>query len=554
MKRILLCVLAVFAGTLAVYAQQLRDMDIRVVLQQDGSARITQIWDATVVDGTEMYIPISNLGEMTVKDLTVSENGQAYINEGRDWDVDRSLDGKAGRCGIIDKHNGVELCWGKTSYGPHVWTVEYTVTGLVQSFTDADGFNFMFVNPGFDAPAQHVKVTILNDTGGPEWTYDNTLVWGFGSYGDINVVSGAIVYESSEPYSRQSSCIALVRFEKGLFTPTVSRNMTFDELKDRALEDSSYGQNGILEQIFLGLFALLFGGGIIMIISGSVLSALGYKYKKSMYGKTKITEWWREAPMGGNLFASSFVLDNGWRFPSGQSSSKGLIGAFFLRWILDGKVKVQADPDNAKRVNLDFSREPDIRDDVELALYNMAREASGSNYLLESGEFERWSERNFKKMTAWPLRAKARGQGFMQDHRYFRHGTTTNDDGAREACHVVEFKNFLNDFTLSKERTANEVGLWKDYLVFAQLYGIADKVASQFQKLYPKEFQEVAQSVGVDPNVMMRTIRVNNNMSASAINRAVSKQQAGSIRGTGGHTSFGGGGGFSGGGFGGGGR
>jgi uncharacterized membrane protein len=98
------------------------------------------------------------------------------------------------------------------------------------------------------------------------------------------------------------------------------------------------------------------------------------------------------------------------------------------------------------------------------------------------------------------------------------------------------------------------VGLWKDYLVFAQLYGIADKVASQFQKLYPKEFQEVAQSVGVDPNVMMRTIRVNNNMSASAINRAVSRQQAGSIRGTGGHTSFGGGGGFSGGGFGGGGR
>jgi hypothetical protein len=153
MRRILLCVLAVFAGTFAVHAQQLRDMDIRVVLQHDGSARITQIWDATVVDGTEMYIPISNLGEMTVSDLAVSENGQAYINEGRDWDVDRSLDGKAGRCGIIDKHNGVELCWGKTSYGPHVWTVEYTVTGLVQSFTDADGFNFMFVNPGFDAPA-----------------------------------------------------------------------------------------------------------------------------------------------------------------------------------------------------------------------------------------------------------------------------------------------------------------------------------------------------------------------------------------------------------------
>ncbi|MBQ9192152.1 MAG: DUF2207 domain-containing protein [Bacteroidales bacterium] len=553
MKRLLACVLAVLAGTLAVHAQQLRDMDIRAVLQADGSARITQVWDATVVDGTEMYIPVSNLGKMTVRDLSVSENGQPYINEGRDWDVDRSLDGKAGRCGIIDKHDGVELCWGKTSYGRHVWTVEYTVTGLVQSFSDADGFNFMFVNPGFDAPAEHVKVTIINGTGGPAWTYDNTRVWGFGSYGDIDVTDGAVVYESSEPFSYQSSFIALVRFEKGLFSPAVSRDMTFDELKQKALDGSSYGKSDPFEKFFLLLFALLFGGSLLAVFRAIVLSALGYKYKKSMYGKTKITEWWREAPMNGNLFASSFVLDNGWRF-AGNTSSKGLIGAFFLRWILDGKVKVLPDPNNAKRVNLDFSGDPGIQDDVELALFNMAREASGSNLLLESGEFEKWSEKNFKKMTAWPIRAKARGQGFLQDHRYFRHGTTTNEEGAREASHVVEFKNFLNDFTLSGERTASEVGLWKDYLVFAQLYGIADKVSEQFQKLYPKEFQEVAQSVGVDPNVMMRTIRLNNSMSTSAVSRAVSKQQAGSIRGTGGHTSFGGGGGFSGGGFGGGGR
>ena len=554
MKRILLTVLASLAGTLAVYAQTLRDIDIRAALQKDGSARITQVWDATVVDGTEMYIPISNLGKMTVQDFSVSENGQAYVNEGRRWDVDRSLSEKAGRCGIIDKHDGVELCWGKTSYSRHVWTVEYTVTGLVQSLTDADGFNFMFVNPGFDAPAQHVKVTIVNATGGPKWTYDNTRVWGFGSYGDINVTDGAIVYESSEPFSYNSSVITLVRFDKGIFSPAVSRDMSFEELKEKAMKGSSYGEKSWMEKLLLGLFGLLFGGSIFALLRAAVLQALGYKYKKSLYGKTKITEWFREAPMDGNLFASSFVLDNGWRFPTGQTSSHGLIGAFFLRWILDGKVKVLPDTNSTKRVNLDFSQEPDIQDDVELALYNMAREAAGSNKLLESGEFEKWSERNFKRVTAWPTRAQARGRGYMQDKHYFVHGLTTNADGAREASHVVEFKNFLNDFTLSKERGAVEVGLWKDYLVFAQLYGIADKVATQFQKLFPKEFQEMAQTVGVDPNVMMRTIRLNNNMSASAINHAVAKQQAGSFKGMGGHTSFGGGGGFSGGGFGGGGR
>ena len=554
MKRLLLTVLAVLAGTLAVSAQSIRDLDIRAVLQPDGSARITQVWDVSVVRGTEWYIPIDNLGKMSVSDLSVSENGQPFISEGTRWDVDRSLEEKAGRCGIVEKRNGVELCWGQGSYGPHVWTAEFTVHGLVQAFNDADGFNFMFVNPGLVAPPQHVKITLVNGTGGPEWTYDNTRVWGFGSYGDIDVTDGRIVYESSEPFSHDSSVITLVRFEKGLFSPAVSRNMSFDELKDKALKGSSYGQKDPFEKFILGLFALLFGGTIIALIRAAVLQALGYKYKKSMYGKTKITEWWREAPLDGNLFASSFVLDHGWRFPTGQNSSHGLIGAFFLRWILDGKVKVLQDMNSAKRVNLDFTQQPDIQDDVELALYNMAREAAGSNLLLESGEFEKWSERNFKRVTAWPTRAQARGRGFMQDKHYFVHGTTTTDEGAREASHVVEFKNFLNDFTLSKERGAVEVGMWKDYLVFAQLYGIADKVATQFQKLFPKEFQEMAQTVGVDPNVMMRTIRLNNNMSASAINHAVAKQQAGSIKGMGGHTSFGGGGGFSGGGFGGGGR
>ena len=172
----------------------------------------------------------------------------------------------------------------------------------------------------------------------------------------------------------------------------------------------------------------------------------------------------------------------------------------------------------------------------------------------KSGEFEKWSEKNYKKFLAWPDRAKARGRSILHEKNLLQHGSTTNDDGKVQACRVVEFKNFLNDFTLHQERGAGEVGLWKDYLVFAQLYGIADKVAEQFQKLYPKEFQELSESVGVNPNDMMRTIRVNNTMTTSAMNRAVGKYQAGSIKGTGGHTSFGGGGGFSGGGFGGGSR
>ena len=396
MKRILLIVLASLAGTLAVFAQAIRDIDIRVVLQKDGSARITQVWDVNVNSGTEWYVPVSNLGTMSITDLSVSENGQPFISEGRRWDVDRSLSEKAGRCGIVEKHDGVELCWGQGSYGDHVWTAEFTAHGLVQSFTDADGFNFQFVNPGLLAAPQHVKVTVVNATGGPEWTYDNTKVWGFGSYGDINVTNGQIVYESLEPFSYNSSVIELVRFEKGLFEPAVSRDMSFEELKENAMEGSSYGENDKEETFMKWLFGILFGGGILAALRAVVLQVLGYKYKKSMYGKTKITEWYREAPMGGDLFASSYVLDHGWRFV-GPASSQNLIGAFFLRWILDGTVKVQQDPKNARRVNLVFNPDAVFASDTEAALYRMATEASGGNLILEANEFERWSEQHYKQ-------------------------------------------------------------------------------------------------------------------------------------------------------------
>ena len=428
MKRLLLTVLAALAGTFAVHAQSIRDLDIRAVLRPDGSARVTQVWDVSVVRGTEWYIPINNLGEMSVTDLSVSENGQPFVSEGNRWDVDRSLEEKTGRCGIVEKRDGVELCWGQGSYGPHVWTAEFTVHGLVQAFSDADGFNFMFVNPSLVAPPQHVKITLVNGTGGPEWTYDNTRVWGFGSYGDINVEDGAIVYESLEPYSDGSSAIILTRFEKGLFQPEVARDMSFDELREKAMKGSSYGENDKEETFFKWLMALLFGGALFASLRAAVLQALGYKYKKSMYGKTKITEWFREAPLGGNLFASSYVLDNGWRF-AGPASSKNLIGALFLRWILDGKVKVVPDPDKPKRVNLAFTPGLEFEDDVEGALYRMALEASGGNLLLESGEFEKWSERHYKQFLAWPDRAKARGRSYLHEKNYLQHTSTTNKDG-----------------------------------------------------------------------------------------------------------------------------
>ena len=550
MKR-LISLAAAVAITVTAVAHEVRDLDIKVALGRDGSAVITQRWDVYASgDNTEWYIPVENLGPMTIGNLKVTDNGVPMESLGDSWDVDRSRSWKTGKCGIVRKRNGAELCWGLGERGNHIWEASFTVTGLVQAYDDADAFNFMFVNPGMpDAPA-HAKVTIVPAFECPAWTYDNTRVWAFGFYGDINVVNGAVVAETSEKMSYNSKLIAMVKFEKGLFQPAVQKGGPVQDLIDKALEDSSYGEEDD-GKWFLLVFAFLFIGGFVALAWIAIASALGYKWKKSMYGRKKIDGWYRDIPLGGNLFAAEYALVKGARF-GGVEQPHNIIGAFFLRWIMDGKLRVQPDPGNDKRVNLLFSADTASQDDVEEDLFQWAREASGENLLLEKNEFEKWSRKNYQKLTAWPERAIARGKTWFREKGYFVTEGTCTAEGQQQACHLVEFRNFLKDFTLSGERASSEVSLWKDYLVFAQLFGIAEKVAKQFKKLYPAAFDELAKSNGLNSDELLYMMLWTNNFSSRSFNGAATR--AGNINGTGGHSSFGGGGGFSGGGFGGGGR
>ena len=525
-KRLLLivCAAVLSLSAAAQVIREIRDVDIRVELEKDGSAWVTQVWDAEAgSSGTEFYIPIGNLGPMTVSQLSVSENGQAFESLGNKWDVDRSRSWKTGKCGIVPKSNGVELCWGLGEKGDHKWTVRFRLTGLVQGYDDAAAFNYMFVNRGLDPAPQHARVTIVPAFDCPQWTSDNTRVWAFGFYGDINVVDGAVVAETSEEMGYGSAVICLVKFDQEFFEPAVVKGGPVQDLIDHALEDSSYGADEDDEiwplVLFGGGFLLSTLGIIITLIWMGIASARGYKWKTSLFGKKKIEGWYRDSPLEGNLMAAYYLMAKGKRFGV-SAPANNLIGALFLRWIMEGKLVVEPDPKSEKRVNLLFKAENGSEDDVENDLFLWARAASGSNLLLEKNEFEKWSTKNYKKITSWPDRVTARGKTWFRNKGYFKAEGVCNEEGAAQACHFIEFQNFLKDFTISGERSAPEVGLWKDYLVFAQLFGIADKVAKQFQKLYPAAFEQLANQSGMNATTFLYAMNWTNHVSARAVSNA----------------------------------
>ncbi|MDD4844373.1 MAG: hypothetical protein PHU31_08575 [Anaerotignum sp.] len=112
----ILCTLLFFALLpQAAYAvSNVSDINVDVGIIGDGSAYITQTWNCDFNEGAEGYIPIENLGEMSISNFRVSdENGAYQLME--DWEVGASFKVKSRKCGIVETSEGYELCWGISS-------------------------------------------------------------------------------------------------------------------------------------------------------------------------------------------------------------------------------------------------------------------------------------------------------------------------------------------------------------------------------------------------------------------------------------------------------
>ena len=556
MKRFLLALSFVLVSAV-MGAQTINSVAVTADIDSDGNARIVQVWDANVTSGTEWYIPIENLGEIKISNLSVSENGHEFISEGDHWNVDRTLEQKAGRCGIVRKRKGVELCWGQGNMGNHVWTASFDASGLVESFDDYDGFNFMFVNPGLGRIGQ-ASVVIRNATSGPEWTSDNVKVWAFGFNGNIQVEDGKIVCESSGAMSSSHKIIILARFDKGMMEPTVESGGSFEKIQKKAFKGSDYKSEDKGSK-YLALFVLFISvvPMLLLIVWIIIQKASGRIYAKNMFGTTKVEGWYHDVPQEGHLFAAYYILNKGDRFVR-RDRSKDLIGACMLKWVLEKKAIPIPVNGRKKRYDLQLKSDVEIDSPAEMSLYKMVMEAAGDNQILESKEMERWSKKHCEKILEWPDKAAEEGRGYLEWMGRIDSRGRSTEIGQEKAQQVIQFKNYLKDFTLSDEREVPEVTLWKDYLVFAQLYGIADEVTEQLKKLYPADFDQFAQQYNSDASMLSTFINLNRLMTYNSIMNATNAREAaqfsGRVSGGGGFSSLGGGGGFHGGGFGGGSR
>ncbi len=557
MKRIiaaLLCAASVLFFPDALRAQ-IRDIDISVTLNDDGSAQIREVWDVTVTKGTEWYLVRENLGDIAVSDLSVTdETGLNFVNEG-EWNVDRSLSQKAGRCGIVHKSSGCEICWGVGTYADHIFDVSYKMTNVVKSANDYDFLHMQFVSDELSPAPEHVRVTVSK----PGSCLDSTWcrIWGFGFYGEIFFRDSCIVAESTEPFSYNSSVILLNRFDKGVFNSPSIRNCDFQEIQDKAFEGSSYvekEEKGLLYKIFFGIIMV----GFFLLLPFLVIFLALYTKRKSMenalgFKKMSDVPWSRTVPYGGSLTVPYYVMTNSLGMLNKTDNT--VASAMVLKMVYEGFLNVTKD--SRDKVKLTFNDNADLYrlSQTEVDLYRMMRESAGSDCILEDKEFSKWASKHRSRLVNWTKAVRDEGYSGLLNGQYCS-GKEYTAAGRAENQNIVGFKKYLEDTTLLKERSSEEVVLWRDYMLFASLCGIADKVAKQLKDIDPIAFEKMTSMTYHDFSYVLNMSNMLNRSIASSMNQPSHYSGGGGFGsgGFGGHVSFGGGGGFSGGGHGGGSR
>ena len=529
---------------------QVESVRIDVELQDDGSAFVKETWVIDVdSDITEWYLGKENLGKMKILDLGVTdESGTEFFNEGTNWNINRSREKKAFRCGLVKKSDGYEVCWGVGSNGLHTFTVTYTLTGLVKGYSDKDGFNFQFIT-STDNGIDDVSLTIRKN--GTILTPENTLLWGFGFHGEAEVVDGAAKYWSTEPFSSRSTLIALLGFEKGIFTPELTEDKTFDDVRKKALKGSEYKKdNDFFAKVFDFLLFAFLGIISLALVGGLIWAEISNKKRRKelLGGKESDVDWFRGVPVDGDLKRASNIIrlisQKTFSTNTGQQESERLISAYMMRLFYRGAFQLvpQLSGDPAFKINELTLTDNDVSGtdlNMELDLYNFFKEAAGDDSILQKKELKKWANKHGKKIYNW--------QNKIKDS-----SITLKTLTAKEVREVFGLKKFLKDFTHIQDRGAVEVGLWNNYLIFASLYGIAEQVYKDFKKVCPEYFtlsKTMEQFQDVTPTVMWSTFNDSTRyFNRAASSYAASKSSGSGWSGGGGHTSFGGGGGFSGGG------
>ena len=536
----------------AVNANSISKITMDIYVDKNGDAKIQEVWTAKTDKGTEGYHPYFNIGDSVITiDSVTDDKGNKYTEQ--KWNVKDSFQEKAKKYGIYKDGNEVDICWGITEYGRRTYTINYTIKNFIYNTSDDQQILFWTLIPKemSDKP-QIVYINIHSD----ERYSDDLPVWGFGNKGGTAYVyDGYIEMQTKTDKSLDTKeyMTILVQFPKGYFNTTAKINKTWEQVLKEAEEGSSK-YNEFLDNLIGFLASIIpFVFFILVFIFAAKSSGSTNKFKNKVMPKNKDTLPFRDLPCKDDYFLAYLIANE-----YGLTRQKtDFLGALLLKWIKNGNVEVTTEEKGifkTKSTKILLKLQPE--EQMESDMFNMMKTAA-KDEILESNEFKRYCSSHYSRVLDWFDKAldstfnnikdnneyasKEIKKGLFGESYIYTATDKTNELGK----FMLGLKKFFKEFTQMHDKKAIEVKMWRDYLIYAQILGMAKEVAKEFKDLYPDMITDN------DYNSII-LIHDFSTTSVSAASAARSRAQSYSSGG-GGFSSGGGGGGSFGGGGGGGG-
>ncbi len=548
MKKLLILLTTIFCFSVTnVYANTIYDINMDIYIDKDGNAEITEKWDVQGSNGTEWYKQVYDVGNSTLSDFTVLMDGVPLTK--KIWNISESLNQKAGYYGTNYNSSGTELCWGKNDYERHTFTLKYKMSNVIFNVDDAQVFNWTLVqkhesNGSNGIDIQHYSATIKSYYEFP----DDLDLWSFGHKSYYFAENGVASFTNTEDSDLNGSyAVALIKFPLNTFntTNTNSNFQTFNDVLNAGNEGTfeyDYGESTTKLSIWQKIINFIKGVFwlvpmvIIGIFSAIFANKNGYGYKDNKTIDKKTLPNFRDIPCNKNIYyANALLFLNNFEY-----KETNILGAIILKWVKQEKVGfIKQDVGIFKKEQncLDLRKQPTFDISGEEKLFNIMYEASGDG-ILEPKEFGKWAKRNYSKFFDIFKGFKddeitrLRGENHIytrKDKEECKKGNVMDDTIYEDSKRLYGLKKFLQEFSSINTRETIEVHIWDEYLMFAYLFGIADKVAKQLKNLYPELMEQ-------QQNMDYTTIMMINSFSTTTVNAASSARSSAE------HYSAGGGG------------
>lgn len=530
---------------------RLRNLNYDVTLNEDGTADVTENWRIRIEDTNTLFktfeVDTSKYKEITnVKVQEVKSSGNVDFNRINQYKyhVDKN-------CYYALMYKGkFEIAWGAHAENTtRTYKISYKIIDAVKNYNDCSEFYWQFISTSSEIPADYIEGTIKLPYN--VQNIEDLRVWAHGPLnGDIVKLSNDTVRFTIKDLDENTMLEARVVTPTNIFNANLN-TLNQNKLNSILTQEETWAEEANLKRERLEKQIetqrkIIIVGFVIANILGLILAIVVIKkiikYHKELKNtpiiKPEQYEYFRDIENKNQTPAEAGLLYY-FKVISLQSVMPKIITATMLDLCMKKHIEFEQVPDknNQIKVKLINTNKENLKEDEKVVYELLEKIPKQDSNSFTMKEFEKYASKHSSKILTTFERIEkiakksqedegnyskdlitkhqnwaAKGVGyiflaivsvismwllvipsivaavycFIISSRY----NTLTEKGMNEKEKLIGLKKYMEDFSMMKEKTVPELVLWERYLIYATVFGIAEKVLKQLKVVYPELLDE----------------------------------------------------------------